>query len=112
MMSYAQHKSVKKNKKSAQKNDRDVKSPAITYDKRGRMEYHPEFHPNQGKRFSVDETVYLCKFYGIDSIKSLSLALGRTEKSLEYRIMYLKRAELFDYYKKKWDRMFERSELE
>ncbi|MGF9907304.1 DNA-entry nuclease [Brevibacillus porteri] len=76
----------------------------VEYDVRGRMLYHPEFHPNQGKRFSDEETAYLCKFYETDSLKSLSLALGRIEKSLEYRIAYLKKTGLFDYYRAKWDR--------
>ncbi|RNB94411.1 DNA-entry nuclease [Brevibacillus parabrevis] len=68
------------------------------------MLYHPDFHPNQGKPFDDDETAYLCKFYEADSLKSLSLALGRLEKSLEYRVAYLKKAGLFDYYRGKWDR--------
>ncbi|GEC89530.1 DNA-entry nuclease [Brevibacillus brevis] len=68
------------------------------------MIYHPEFHPNQGKRFTDEETAYLCKFYETDTLKSLSLALGRLEKSLEYRIAYLKKKALFDYYRDRWDR--------
>lgn len=81
-----------------------VPEQGIEYDDRGRMLYHPEFHPNQGKRFSDEETAYLCKFYETDTLKSLSLALGRLEKSLEDRIAYLKKKSLFDYYRAKWDR--------
>ncbi|GEC93641.1 hypothetical protein DES34_112201 [Brevibacillus brevis] len=81
-----------------------VPEQGIEYDDRGRMLYHPEFHPNQGKRFSDEETAYLCKFYETDTLKSLSLALGRLEKSLEDRIAYLKKKALFDYYRAKWER--------
>lgn len=84
--------------------NKSVPEQGIEYDKRGRLMYHPDFHPNQGKRFTDDETAYLCKFYETDSLKSLSLALGRLERSLEYRIAYLKKAGLFDYYRVKWDR--------
>ncbi|MED1919789.1 hypothetical protein P4V64_31415, partial [Bacillus thuringiensis] len=100
MMLYAPHKNKKKNSKTGELR----KPPEVEYDNRGRLMYHPDFHPNQGKRFTDDETAYLCKFYGTDSLKSLSLALGRLEKSLEYRIAYLRKAGLFDYYRAKWDR--------
>lgn len=107
MMSYAQYKNLKKNGKKSELDIRRIaKKAAVEYDSRGRMNYHPDFHPNQGKRFSTEETAYLCKFYDVDPIKTLSLALGRTEKSLEYRIVYLRKKSLIDYYKAKWDRHF------
>lgn len=85
--------------------EKNEQTEEIFYDKRGRMKYHPAFHYNQGKKFDDQETAYLCKYYELDSLKSLSLALGRLEKSLEYRIAYLRKAGLIDYYKSKWDRL-------
>ncbi|CAM5660806.1 DNA-entry nuclease OS=Lysinibacillus sphaericus OX=1421 GN=LS41612_04505 PE=4 SV=1 [Lysinibacillus sphaericus] len=39
----------------------------ITYDKYGRMQYHPEFHFSHGKPFSESELEYICKFYEVDA---------------------------------------------
>lgn len=111
MTSYAQYKVLKKNDKTKAPNQKKttqlkVHTPEIEYDERGRMKYHPLYHPNQGKRFADEETAYLCKFYETDTLKSLSLALGRIEQSLEYKIVNLRKRDLIDYYKSKWDRQF------
>lgn len=89
----------------AKKRNVSVPEEGIEYDKRGRLMYHPELHPNQGKPFSDEETAYLCKFFEVDQMKSLSLALGRVEQSLEYRMVYLRKLGLIEYYKAKWDRL-------
>lgn len=72
---------------------------AIEYDCRGRMKYHPDFHPNHGKRFTESDLEYLCKFYGIDGQKSVSLALGKTEMVINQKITSLRKRGLYDYYK-------------
>jgi hypothetical protein len=92
----------------AKKRNLAIPEEGIEYDNRGRLKYHPEFHPNQGERLNDEELAYLCKFYEVDSLKSLSLALGRTERTLTNKVNYLRKKGLFDYYKKKWDLLYER----
>lgn len=79
-------------------NDTDVVD--VQYDRNGRMLYHPEFHPNQGKHFTVEELIYLCKFYDYDGPKYMSLALGRTEHTICEKVYQLKKSGKFEYYKK------------
>jgi len=72
----------------------------VTYTKCGKMNYHPEFHPNHKQPFTEEEIEYLCKFYETDGAKTISLALGRTEKTVSSKYGQLKRAGLIDMYKK------------
>jgi len=62
--------------------------------------YDPEFHHNQGKPFTESDLEYLCKYYEIDDIRTLSYAMGKTEKTLEDKVTELKKEGLYDYYKK------------
>ncbi|WP_255298416.1 DNA-entry nuclease [Brevibacillus dissolubilis] len=71
----------------------------IEYDEQGRMKYHPEFHPNHGKRFSIEELEYMCKFYEYDSVRTMALALGRTEATIASKVRELRQAGKFEYYK-------------
>ncbi|WP_052523802.1 hypothetical protein [Geobacillus kaustophilus] len=71
----------------------------IEYDRWGRMKYHPEFHHNQGKPFTESDLEYLCKFYEIDGPKSISLALGKTERTIRTKVDQLKKRGLYEYYK-------------
>lgn len=71
----------------------------ITYDKFDRMQYHPDFHPNQGKRYSKEDLVYLCKFWNIDHRQSVAMALGRTEHTLASKVFRLRETGEFDYYR-------------
>lgn len=73
--------------------------------------YHPDLHPDQGKPFTTEELAYLCKFYGYDPLKTLALALGRTEQTITNKVLYLRRAGVFDYYRKKWDLLFEKADI-
>lgn len=77
----------------------DVEEIEITYDKQGRMNYHPEFHFNHGKPFEPVELEYLCKFYESDGAADISFALGRTESTLRSKVNSLKKNGLFEYYK-------------
>lgn len=71
----------------------------VQYDGSGRLKYHPQLHPNKGKRLSESELEYLCKYYESDGMKSMSLALGRPEASLANKVKDLKKKGLFEYYK-------------
>ena len=73
--------------------------PAIEYDRLGRMKYNSFFHDKQGTRFTKSEIIYICKFWGKDKTKNLSLALGRTETSLAKKIQMLKQKSQYEYYK-------------
>ncbi|WP_338651641.1 DNA-entry nuclease [Lysinibacillus sp. Y5S-8] len=63
----------------------------ITYDKHGRMQYHPEFHFSHGKPFSESELEYICKFYEVDHARTISFAIGRTEHTIRSKVDYLRK---------------------
>lgn len=71
----------------------------IEYDSFGRMKYNPEFHPNNKKQMYESDYEYLCRFYEVDDIKTLSMAMGRSETSLYQRVSYLKKIGLYEHYK-------------
>lgn len=71
----------------------------IEYDRLGRMKYNPQFHDNQGTKFTEGELIYLCKFWEKDKTKNLSLAVGRTESSLAKKIQMLRKKSQYDFYK-------------
>ncbi|MGI8381686.1 DNA-entry nuclease [Priestia megaterium] len=74
--------------------DTDVK-----YDNCHRMLYHPDFHPNQGTKWTDEEVEYLCKFSEHDGLELISLALGRTLTTVATKITKLRAKGEFDYYK-------------
>lgn len=74
----------------------------IEYDRNGRMEYHPDFHPNHKKPMTLEEKAYICYFYERDGRVGLGLALGRTEHTIATQIAKFKRRGLFDHYKNLW----------
>lgn len=63
----------------------------VTYDKCGRMNYNPELHFNQGESWSDEELEYLMNWYDIIGMEEMSLALGRTEKSVAGKVHELKK---------------------
>lgn len=71
----------------------------ITYARNGRMDYHPEFHPNHGKPFSESDLEYLCKYYEADGGQLMAMALGRTVKTILSKVTDLRRKGLFEHYK-------------
>lgn len=71
----------------------------VQFDKHGRMKYHPEFHPNNGKPFTESDLEYLCKYWEYDHTQSLAFALGRTEATVRTKVNYLKKIGLYEYYK-------------
>lgn len=71
----------------------------VEYDAQGRMYYHAEYHDRHGKPFTVDELVYLCKYYEFDSVLDMSLALGRTPKTLQSKVVKLRQSGMYEIYK-------------
>jgi len=71
----------------------------VQYDACGRMLYHPEFHDNQGKRWSEEDLEYVCKFAEVDDLETLALALGRTKATVAEKMHKLRKQNLFDYYR-------------
>ncbi|MEK3955395.1 DNA-entry nuclease [Psychrobacillus sp. FSL K6-1464] len=71
----------------------------IEYDRFGQMKYHPEYHENHRKPFSEPELEYMCKYWHLDSTKTMSLALGKTETTISQKVNELNKSGLFQYYK-------------
>lgn len=71
----------------------------IQLDRFGRMLYHPDFHPNHKKPYTVEDIEYLCKFWEYDHRRSLAYALGRPEHSLASVVNRLRKEGLYEYYK-------------
>lgn len=69
-------------------------------DKLGRLDYHPDLHPNHGTVWSDDELEYLCKFHETDEIESIALAFGRTTKTVNQKLATLRENVKYAYYRK------------
>lgn len=54
----------------------------IEYDRFGRMRYHPEFHPNNGKPWTTTEQKYLLDYYYVIGAEQISFDLGRTIQTI------------------------------
>lgn len=50
----------------------------IEYAASGRMKYHPDYHPRQGKPWTNHEQRYVIERYVKDGPEEVSFALGRT----------------------------------
>lgn len=72
----------------------------LRFDKHGRMIYHPDFHPNKGKPYTMEELEYICKFCDFDGLRSMSFALGRPEASVANMLSKIKREGKLGYYKR------------
>lgn len=70
----------------------------IKYNKRGRMEYNPDFHARQDQPWTKEDDDYLMYFYKYDGLKMLSYALEKTETAICTRYHKLKARG----YKSKW----------
>lgn len=71
----------------------------ITYDKLGRMQYHPEFHFSHGEPYSESDLEYICKFYDFDHARALAFAIGKMEHSIRVKVDFLKKRGMFRHYK-------------
>lgn len=63
----------------------------VTYDKQGRMNYHPSFHPNQGKPWTTGDEKYLIEMYEKAGPTEVSLALGRVIHAVMTRAYELRK---------------------
>lgn len=77
----------------------DSVGEGIIFDRYGRMQYHPDFHPNHGVKMTEEELEYLCKFCEVDDWRTMAFALGRTEHTLRTKVNDLKKDGRFEYYK-------------
>ncbi len=50
----------------------------ITYDRYGRMNYHPDFHANHGKPWSTTDQKFLIDNYELMGSEEISFSLERT----------------------------------
>lgn len=71
----------------------------ITYDRRGRMQYHPDFHFNHGIPFTIDEMIYTAKYYEIDGARTISFAIGKTEGTVQSKVDEMKQNGMYEIYK-------------
>jgi len=62
-----------------------------TYDRYGRMNYHPEYHPNQGRPWTTRDQKYLIEYYEKLGPEQVSLALGRTIHTVMQRACELRK---------------------
>lgn len=77
---------IRSNKKSSVSKNKN-----ISYDKLGRMRYHPDFHPNQGKTWLLKDQQFLIEYYEKLGPDEISLVLGRTIHSVMMRASDLRK---------------------
>lgn len=63
----------------------------ITFDRYGRMQYHPDYHPNQGTPWTTADQQYLIEFYAVEGPEQMSLSLGRTIHTVMTRAYELRK---------------------
>lgn len=63
----------------------------VTYDRYGRMNYHPDFHPNHGKQFTNKDIKYLIEWYEKIGPDQVSLDLGRTIHTVQQKAYTLRK---------------------
>jgi hypothetical protein len=64
---------------------------AVTYDRYGRMNYHPGLHHNQKKPWVISDQKYLIENYERVGPTEISLALGRTIHTVMTRVYELRK---------------------
>lgn len=64
---------------------------AIKFNKLGRMQYSPTFHPNNGKPWHVTEERYVIDYYYSLGPEEISLSLGRTLDSVMGKVRELRK---------------------
>ncbi|MCY9547306.1 DNA-entry nuclease [Lysinibacillus xylanilyticus] len=72
---------------------------SINYDRYGRLHFNPLYHFSQGSCFTESDLEYICKYYDYDGAKSISLAVGKTEYSIQSKVHKLRKNGLYSYYK-------------
>lgn len=88
-----------------------MSTPEVTYDRYGRMNYHPDMHENQGKPWSCQDQKYLIENYEQIGPEQISLELGRTIHTVMTRVYELrKRGDMAKPAKRGWHRRCSRQE--
>jgi hypothetical protein len=64
----------------------------VTYDRFGRMNYHPDYHANHKLPWSVEDTQYLIDNYDKIGPEEISLTLERTIHTVMTRAYELRRS--------------------
>lgn len=64
---------------------------AVTYDRYGRMNYHPEFHFNQKNPWTIKDQKFLIEMYETLGPDEVSLSLGRTIHTVMTRAYELRK---------------------
>lgn len=67
--------------------------------KKNYLPFDPKFHHNHRRPFTESDLEYLCRYFEVDELRSLSYAMGRTEYTLVSKVQELKRKGLYEYYK-------------
>lgn len=78
-----------------------VDNDQLTYCKNNYAKYNEFYHPNDGKTWTEEETIYLVKYYKRDGVKSISLGLGRTCKAVKKKYDSLSRSGRLEQYREK-----------
>lgn len=68
-----------------------MSAPEVTYDRYGRMNYHPDMHENQGKPWTCRDQKYLIEHYEKFGPEQVSLDLGRTIHTVMTRVYELRK---------------------
>ena len=63
----------------------------ISYDKQGRMKYHPDFHDKQKEPWTTQEQKFLIDNYELLGPEQISLELGRTINTVMRRASDLRK---------------------
>ncbi|WP_026886700.1 hypothetical protein [Clostridium beijerinckii] len=63
---------------------------SIKYNKKGQMEYNPEFHAKQHEKWTWEEDLYLMEYYKLDGLIMMSYALEKKESTVYGRVWYLR----------------------
>lgn len=73
----------------------------ITYDKYGRMNYHPDFHGNQKQPWTTTDQKFLIENYELMGPEEISFALERTIHTVMTRAYKLRQIGLMEKPKQK-----------
>ncbi|MDO8729530.1 MAG: hypothetical protein Q7K26_06675 [bacterium] len=73
----------------------------VTYDKQGRMKYHPEFHAKQKQPWTTSEQKFLVENYELFGPEQISLEMERTVNTVMKRASDLRKKGLLKRPEKK-----------
>lgn len=71
----------------------------VEYDVNNRIQYNELLHQKQGTPWTEEDERYLCQYYGVDDLLTVSLALERTSKSVYQKYEKLRKNGQVDFYR-------------